>query len=190
MPVKLTTNTITDISDGLPPSLLVRMSESGGAVFDKSERYRYLLWRDLPSGDGTMVLVMLNPNRADESRNDPTIRRCIGFATSWGFGRIEVVNLFAFKAEKPHMLTISKQPVGSYNDAIICQRVRHASLLIVAWGNHGRLHERDSAVLGLLKEYGPAFCLGTTKLGMPRHPLYIRSDVKPLKFDYCSFSSA
>jgi len=164
-------------------SLHIRESEAGGAVFDKTRRYRYLLWRNLAGGSGKLVLVMLNPNKADERRNDPTIRRCIGFATSWGFERVEVVNLFAFKAQEPQTLKGTKQPIGKLNDRIILDRISDAKLIVAAWGVHGALLQRDREVLSLLRAAGPIYCLGTTKAGMPRHPLYLRSDADLVRLD-------
>lgn len=192
-----------DISEHLHSDLTVRHTECGGAIFDRTQKYRYLLWRKLagnnvlegiPGGrplagseacgkvSDRILLVMLNPNTADESHNDPTIRRCIGFANLWGYKQVEVVNLFAYRAKEPQMLKGVRKPVGSYNDEIIRQRAIHADLRMVAWGNHGKLMERDAAVLELLAEFGPVYCLGTTVSGAPKHPLYIKSDVKPLAF--------
>lgn len=171
-----------DIVVHLNSSFKVRHTEDGGAVFDRSQKYRYLLWRNLSQGNGRILLVMLNPNTADESHNDPTIRRCIGFANSWGYNQVEVVNLFAWKAKEPVMLKSVKKPIGTHNDDIISQRAKHADLRMVAWGNHGKLLERDEAVLKLLAEYGPVYCLGTTNSGAPKHPLYIKSDTRPLAF--------
>lgn len=169
----------------LPASdLLLRTAAAGGAVFDQSERYRYLLWRDFTGSDGrTLLMVMLNPNNADEVHNDPTIRRCIGFAKSWNFDRLEVVNLFAARAAKPEMLGKFREPVGPYNDDLIADRAEQAQQIILAWGNHGGLHDRDSAVVSILKKHtSHLFCFGTTKTGMPRHPLYIRSQTRPCAF--------
>lgn len=168
----------------------VRTSSLGGAVFDRSGNYRYLLWRNLKGAEvvsldlrkNTLLLVMLNPNRADETRDDPTIRRCIGFAESWGFSRLEVVNLFAICAEKPNMIPRFKNPIGSHNDKIILERAAYAERIIAAWGNHGSVLGRDADVLAKLKEFGPLECFGTTKFGMPRHPLYVRADIKPSVF--------
>ncbi len=178
--------------------LNVRTSESGGAVFDKTGSYRYLLWRNFSesspgarfatsrthakSESETLLLVMLNPNKADENHNDPTIRRCIGFARSWGFNRLEVVNLFAICAEKPRMLRDFKKPIGFHNDEIILERASLASALVVAWGTHGAILGRDADVLSKLESFGPLKCFGITKDGMPRHPLYVRGDIEPLVF--------
>lgn len=172
----------------------VRTSEYGGAVFDRTGSYRYLLWRNLgessvgaqnagpPTESGVLLLVMLNPNKADENHNDPTIRRCIGFARSWGFNRLEVVNLFAICAEKPRMLRDFKKPIGFHNDEIILERASLASATVVAWGIHGAILGRDADVLSKLKSFGPLKCFGITKDGMPRHPLYVRGDIEPLLF--------
>jgi hypothetical protein len=180
---------LIDLNSKWYRSLVIRTSDSGGAAFDKLGAYRYLLWRDvelddgLPCGDdGNLLLVMLNPNKADETRNDPTIRRCICFARSWGFSRLEVVNLFAVCAEKPHMLRKFDDPVGAHNDAMIKERAARAGKIIVAWGNHGRLLGRDADILSQLQVGSPLHCFGTTKVGMPRHPLYLRADVQLSRF--------
>ncbi|TMF61888.1 MAG: DUF1643 domain-containing protein, partial [Chloroflexi bacterium] len=68
-----------------------------GATFSADRRYRYRLWRRWDGARPVVAFVMLNPSTADARRDDPTIRRCIGFAKSWGFGGVEVVNLFAYR---------------------------------------------------------------------------------------------
>lgn len=81
-----------------------------GAIFDATQTYRYTLWRewhDAPS----IGFVMLNPNRADATLDDPTIRRCIGFAKAWEFGRLEVMNLFGYRAKTPSILEHVSDPI-------------------------------------------------------------------------------
>lgn len=165
-------------------------SETGGAVFDRSRAYRYLLWRTLEnsvqSSDANLLVVMLNPNTADAERNDPTIRRCISFAQSWGFSRLEVVNLFAVKTPNPAQLKGFKDAIGKENDRFILEAAEKAGRIVVAWGNHGRMDERDREVTSLLRSAAKTsvqlLCFGTTKFGNPRHPLYVRSDFEPCAF--------
>lgn len=89
---------------------------SGDAVFSPCQRYRYWLERRFSEGDGTAVFVMLNPSTATAETNDPTIRRCIGFARSWGCDYLVVVNIFAFRATDPKVMKAEADPVGSDND--------------------------------------------------------------------------
>ena len=56
----------------------------------------------------------------------------------------------------------------------VCQKVEQ---VVVAWGVHGEIQQRALAVLGLLDNI-PLWCLGTTKGGYPRHPLYLPRDVQ------------
>jgi len=119
---------------------------------------------------------MLNPSTADDLTDDPTIRRCIGFARSWGFGALAVGNLFAYRTTSTGELCASPDPVGCENDCWLTRLHEKSSLTIAAWGNHGRLLGRSSAVTSILTGL---HILGLTVLGEPRHPLYVRSVVLP-----------
>ena len=122
---------------------------------------------------------MLNPSRADAQINDPTITRCINFASSWGYGRLEVVNLFAYRTPKPTLLKQAAEPIGKDNDRYIIESVSKSDRIILAWGNHGLWRKQDIYTLELLKNYTHLYSLGITKRGCPRHPLYLRRTVEP-----------
>ncbi len=145
-----------------------------GAIFDLSETYRYALWRTWNS-QPRIGFVMLNPNQADAERNDPTIRRCVGFAKLWGFGGLEVVNLFAYRAKTPQLLKQAAAPIGEDNDRYLLTLSERVDLIVLAWGNWGGLWQRDRAVLPFFQAQ-KVYSLGVTKLGHPRHPLYLRRD--------------
>lgn len=115
---------------------------------------------------------MLNPSKADEERDDPTIRRCVGFARSWSFGILEVVNLFALMSTDPVALLKAKDPIGPDNDAAIRAALEAADTVVLAWGNHALDHEeRAATVTTMAREAARPYCLGLTKRGVPRHPL-------------------
>jgi hypothetical protein len=154
---------------------------SGGAREDRTGRYRLLLWRAWAGGEGCVVFVMLNPSTADARRDDPTVRRCMGFARAWGFGRLEVVNLFALRATDPTALRRARKPIGRGNDRAIVDAVRRGDVVVAAWGVHGALGGRDAAVRALLADR-PLHCLGVTRGGHPRHPLYLRAGSRPVPF--------
>ena len=151
----------------------------GGAVITGD--YRYLLWREWDS-NRTVSFIMLNPSRADAQINDPTITRCINFAKSWGYGRLEVVNLFAYRTSKPSLLKQAAEPIGQDNDRFILESVNRSNRVILAWGNHGAWRQQDLYTLGLLKNHNHLCSLGITKRGCPRHPLYLRSTIKPQRY--------
>jgi hypothetical protein len=157
-----------------------------GAVFSEDGRYRYRLWRELPlsllagpNADRAMLFVMLNPSTADERVDDPTIRRCMGFALSMGYGRLEVVNLFGWRATDPYELLTVVDPVGPDNDTAIAAAADAAGLIVAAWGVAQRWQARVDRVLALLREMGPLHVLELTKDGYPRHPLYVPHDCLP-----------
>lgn len=152
-----------------------------GATFDPTGCYRYLLWRSWEAQGLRIGFVMLNPSQADAVVNDPTIRRCIGFARSWGYGALEVMNLFAYRTAHPMELRHVADPVGAKNDRYLSGLGQRVDQIILAWGNGGRLHGRDRDAISLLGAR-TVYCLGITKLGQPRHPLYIRREVLPFPF--------
>jgi hypothetical protein len=143
-----------------------------------AEKYRFLLSRNWDPARASVTFIMLNPSTADEVGDDPTIRRCCGLARAWGFGGLEVVNLFALRATRPRELLAAGDPVGDGNDRAIIEAVGRASLTVAAWGNHGGHRDRAAQVLGLLAGRA-VHTLGLTRQGQPRHPLYAPAGVEP-----------
>lgn len=143
-----------------------------GVLFDPTGAYRYRLWRVWAPDAPRLAFVLLNPNAADAVHDDPTIRRCVGFARAWGYGGVDVVNLFAWRTPNPRALRAAPDPVGPDNDAHLQAVAARAALVVAGWGVHGALAGRDVVVRRLLAGY-PLACLGLTKAGHPRHPLYL-----------------
>lgn len=144
------------------------------AKFDATGQYRYWLKREWDANGAAIALIMLNPSRADQHQDDPTLRRCIGLAQQWQFGRLTVVNLFAFCTASPKALRAVARPIGEDNDVHILQACASADQIVLAWGNWGCLQQRDSAVLTLLEPWRDRlYCLGLNRTGQPRHPLYV-----------------
>lgn len=164
----------------------------GSAVFSECGRYRYRLTRDLDgalftttrTGIKTCCFVMLNPSTADADANDPTIRRCIGFAGRWGFHKLIVVNLFALRSTDPERLKCDHEPIGSQNDRAIIEAVDGSDRVICAWGNHGGYLDRDRRVLDLLAGRSRPKVLRLSKCGrFPAHPLYLPNATEPKAWD-------
>jgi hypothetical protein len=152
---------------------------TAGAFLSPCRIYRYVLWRRWDAKRPSVMFVGLNPSTADETEDDPTIRRCVGFAKAWGYGGIAMLNLFAYRSTDPAALKRVSDPIGPHNnDHLIIEEVNCAKV-IAAWGVHGTLHGRDRQVCAMLTQL---WCLGTTKSGHPKHPLYLRSDTQPVSF--------
>ena len=146
------------------------------AEFSKDRIYRYTLWRIWEKTDYVMF-IGLNPSTADETKDDPTIRRCIGFARDWGFGGLCMVNIFAYRATLPEKMKKVADPIGPMNDYYIALCSMRSELNIAAWGVHGIHKGRDEEIRDLL----PSLChLGLTKVGRPRHPLYLAKTTRPV----------
>lgn len=159
--------------------------ETATATFSPCRTYRYALtrrWSDWPAA----AFVMLNPSVASAEVDDATIRRCSSFARSWGAGGLLVVNLFGLRATDPRELRRHPDPVGPDNDLVIGSLLagdEPVGPVVCAWGAHPGTAERARRVLGLVanRELRP-LCLGTTKGGHPRHPLYVRGDTAATEY--------
>ncbi|WP_025897914.1 DUF1643 domain-containing protein [Sneathiella glossodoripedis] len=150
------------------------------ALFSECNAYRYKLWRRWADGP-SVAFLMLNPSTADATRNDPTVERCHRRAVEMGFGALEVINIFAFRATDPKDLKKAKHPIGPLNDEILLETARKANMTVCAWGSHGVHQERDMQVRKLLKDAKiTPHILALTKFDQPRHPLYVSYSTKPI----------
>lgn len=154
-------------------------------VFSPCRRYRYALWREWwnswfdDSPTPYLMVIGLNPSTADETNDDPTIRRCIGFAKLWGFGALCMTNLFAWRDTKPEGMKRAADPVGEANNQWLLRISGGAGMILAAWGTHGSFMERDSGVRAIL----PAMkCLRKNVDGSPQHPLYVPSSTIPVPY--------
>ncbi len=147
------------------------------AILSQRRIYRYALFREWSIDDGFALFIGLNPSIADEQKDDPTIRRCIQFAKNWGYGGVWMVNLFAYRSTDPQVLFSVDDPIGPDNDWHLNLGGREAQCVIAAWGTKGNFKGRDQKVMKMLNGAGVKVeCLGITKEGFPRHPLYLSYD--------------
>lgn len=162
-------------------------------AFSDDRVYRYTLWRDwsddsleLEEREGNhshqfVQFIGLNPSTADETRDDNTLRKCIGFAKRWGYGALCMTNLFAFRATNPKDMLKAADPIGTGNTGHILRCAREAGIVIAAWGVKGEYKAQDLAILVALRDIGVTLkCLRMNDDGTPEHPLYVPYNVKPV----------
>lgn len=154
-----------------------------GAEFSSCRRYRYALWRDWDwQGYANRIMFIgLNPSTADETEDDPTIRRCIGFAKRWGYGGILMMNAYAYRSTDPKKMKAASDPVGPSNDEALSYQSNACGMIVAAWGNHIE-PARAVSILRVLRGSGPVQCLGKNKNGTPKHPLYLKGDTPLIRF--------
>lgn len=157
---------------------------SFGARFSEDRLYRYSLHRVWQPRLPFLCWILLNPSTADETRDDPTIRRCIARAINGGFGGIEIVNLFAWRSTYPNGLSQTSDPVGGENDSSIWAAAKLSSRVVVGWGKHGTFHGRDADVLKLIEPVCTPYALALNEDGTPVHPLYIPYRIEPKPLSY------
>lgn len=164
-------------------------------VFSHCRRYRFALWREFYSvraieppllpvegneAHNYLMVIGLNPSTADETNDDPTIRRCIGFAKRWGFGALCMTNLFALRATDPEVMKADPAPTGDTNDDHLWTLAKGAGMILAAWGKDGNHKDRAAEVLTMLESF-PIHALAINKDGTPKHPLYVRADTVPVR---------
>ena len=151
-----------------------------GAQLSNCGKYRYALWRTWKE-DSHVMFIGLNPSTADKTKDDPTIRRCIGYAKAWGFGGIYMLNLFAFRATNPKELFKADNPIGNENNDYLKMYHSKEGLNIACWGSWGVYLNRGQEVIRLLGKENLS-CMGVTKTGQPKHPLYLKRGIEPMFF--------
>lgn len=150
------------------------------AAISPCGQYRYTLGRAWDRSLYRVTYIMLNPSTADANVDDATIRSCCRLAKDWGYGGIWVVNLFAWRATDPRELADADDPIGPDNNNAIERAVIFSDFTICAWGAHKMAGARAKEVLSIIQQRKQhAHCLGKTKAGAPKHPLYIKTGTAP-----------
>lgn len=155
-------------------------------------KFRYSLTRTWEIGLPVVTFVMLNPSVANAEIDDPTIRRCMGFARSWGFGGIVVKNLYPYRATKPMDLFLAMKVMDVTGGSRGDQELRNLEgLVIAAWGAHAT--EEAIKRFARLSAPSPVYCLCQLRvkskrrqgLIIPAHPLFLPSDLTPVEYLRC-----
>lgn len=158
------------------------------AKLSDCEKYRYELIREWSTSDltpntareGQVVFCLLNPSTADAVKDDQTLKRCVSFAQQWGYSRIVIVNLFAFRSTHPNELSKCPEPVGEYNDRYILKNAKEAALFIAGWGRNGNLLNRHNLILDMLRSNSiDVHALGQNRDGTPSHPVRLNGETAP-----------
>lgn len=151
------------------------------AVISNCGDYRYALWRIWDSKLPKVMFIMLNPSTADANEDDPTIRRCINFARAWGYGGLYVGNIYAYRATNPKDLAFNGYLIGEHNSKSLLYMAEKCDKIICAWGNNINRLENPIHILKSMGIGDKLHYLRLAKTGQPCHPLYLPSDLVPIK---------
>ena len=159
-----------------------------GAKFSPCRTWRYSLWRVWDNARPPLTVIGLNPSTADETTNDPTITRCINRARDGNFGSLLMLNIFAYRATDPAVLWDASEAGGidiqGPGNREAFNGLGADGMAICAWGVGGAHLNQDRRVMLWLQTEGvKPYCLGVTKEGFPKHPLYLRRDVQPVPYE-------
>ncbi|WP_437226659.1 DUF1643 domain-containing protein [Planctomicrobium sp. SH661] len=151
------------------------------ATYSSCRRYRFSLVRrfgkPVAKKHERIAFIGLNPSTATEQVNDPTVRRCIGYAQLWGYREFVMLNAFGYRSTDPRGLQTIEDPVGAANNEQIRYWSRRSDVVVCCWGVHAVLQDRGAYLEEQLRKWNvTARCLGKTLAGFPKHPLYLRKD--------------
>jgi hypothetical protein len=80
------------------------------------------------------------------------------------------------RATDPAGLAKSDDPIGPRNADVGDAAINRCDVVICAWGAHPMAEKRAQSMRSWVLGWKPAaYCLGVTKSGAPKHPLYIKS---------------
>jgi hypothetical protein len=163
-----------------------------GAHISPDGKYRYCLCRVWDDQKDRVLFIGLNPSTADAAKDDPTVRRYLGYAQSWGYGGLYVGNLFAFRATEPAAMLKAADPVGPDNDRWLRALARRATMIVACWGDDGRHLSRSATIRAWLPRL---HAVKLNQSGEPAHVLYLPADLPPFPLppvldpnldDFCS----
>jgi hypothetical protein len=169
-------------------NFIAQVGDAGGAIFSHCMRYRYLLRRGmiLELAQRPAIFCMLTPSKADADHDDASSRRVIGFTRAWECDSSIIVNAYALRSTNPRGLREVDDPVGPMNDYQLRRVARQSHFapfgIVCAWGKHAK-RERVDQVIAIFREAGARLtCLAQCADGTPKHPLYLRGDLKPREY--------
>ncbi len=149
------------------------------ATLSRDRIYRYMLWRRWSDGNRYVQFIGLNPSIADENTDDPTIRKCVKFARTWGYDALCMTNLFAYRATNRKIMMAFSDPIGYGNDRWLVKTAENASLIVCAWSQDGAFNNRAAGVLKLLKRFDLHYLRMSSQ---PWHPLYLPDATWPSRW--------
>lgn len=153
------------------------------AIFSEDKKYRYLLSRQWQKAKPQVCFIMLNPSTATENVDDPSVRKCGEYARKWGYGGISIMNIFGFRSTDPKELKKVIDPIGKENDDHLLVNALFCDIVVCAWGMHSLYKNRGVGIKTLLEKHGvPLYYLELSKTGVPKHPLYLKGNLQPIKW--------
>jgi len=157
-----------------------KQGPANGAIFSECRKHRFALWRIWNRRKAPVAFIGLNPSTADESKNDPTVRRCVQFAEANGGGGLIMLNAFSYRATDPNEMKSQAVPNLQENTDWIVAFSGLAKMTVAAWGTHGEFAGRGETLIHRMRQsLRTLHCLEVNKGGTPKHPLYVRGDITP-----------
>lgn len=169
--------------------MTMTVPQINGALFSPDRKHRFKLWRSIGNehkyGDLAVLFIGLNPSTANETQDDPTIRRCEEFAKQWGFSKMYMGNLFSYVTAYPKELTVENCLKNDDENRLALSKMARESLRVVlCWGNNGWIRNQGKEIAEYIDTQStcPPVCFGINKNGQPKHPLYLPKNAEVMTY--------
>lgn len=142
-------------------------------------------------GKKTLICIGVNPSKAEPDNPDPTIQRVKSRSLQFSYDSWIMLNLYPQRATKPNNLD------RKLNTKYHKENIRQIKKILEnkncdVWAAWGTLIEKREYLFDCLQDIYKIsktnsikwYTIGKrSKKGHPHHPLYLRMDLKPEKFD-------
>lgn len=154
------------------------------ASLSDDKRHRFLLTRKWKTQKeeryilglyGEVLWILLNPSNANDTIDDPTIKKIVTFTDRMGFTSLSVVNLYSYISSSPAVLwnEQTREERKDLNFAYIKAAADKATRIMFTWGDYQVAHTMGAKITAMLLANGNRifYCLGKNVNGSPKHPV-------------------
>jgi len=157
------------------------------AIFSEDGKYRYALWRfwNYPAvrdnNAKAVMFILANSSTAGKFTDDPTVIKCCHYGQRWGYDGVYLANLCAL-VETHWMASPSLEGrIGELCDYYLSVMRNSSHLHVATWGFMGKNYpERAKQVKAMFPKL---YYLELSKDGVPKHPLYLKANLKPVLWE-------
>lgn len=103
------------------------------AVYSDDKKYRYSLNKTWDENKPKATFIGINPSDATELLMDKTVMNLMNHLIKLGYGKVEIVNLYAFRSKKQEGLKYRCNKQEESNNEYVGKALSDSELIIIGW---------------------------------------------------------